>query len=400
MISFELENGGLGRRSPQDDSICGFIATGVAAGSVTLGNPYALNSIQDLIDLGISAAYDEDNEVFVYEHIKEVFGMNPNATVWFMLVAQSVAYEDLVDPTNANTAIKLINASNGTIRQLAASFNPTAAIDYENPDLPSVVAMAQTFAQACFDAQRPCVVLLEGAGIDLSHLPNVRTLNSRYVSLAVGQNYDVLDIHQYAITYAAVGTLLGTVSLAAVNEDIAWVEKFNLLGRNLNKVSVGGTLVSALSDSRKTELETKGLIYMKTYSDFAGIYFNDSHNGDVLTSDFAYIENTRTVQKAMRLVRQALLPKLNSPINVNPDSGLIDPVTIAALEALGNRAILPMFQASEISGPDPSGSTPPFTIDPNQDILSTSELVCQLAVVPVGVARTIRVQIGFTNPNV
>jgi hypothetical protein len=93
------------------------------------------------------------------------------------------------------------------------------------------------------------------------------------------------------------------------------------------------------------------------------------------------------------------MPYVNSPVLIDSSTGQIDPATIASMEAIGNRAILPMFQANEISGPDPNGPTPPFQIDPAQNILSGDPLATELTVVPTGTARQIKVQINFANPN-
>ena len=56
-----------------------------------------------------------------------------------------------------------------------------------------------------------------------------------------------------------------------------------------------------------------------------------------------------------------------------------------------------MAQAGEISVDQATGKLPPGSvlIDPDQDVLATSEVVITVKIVPVGVARTIVVNIGF-----
>jgi hypothetical protein len=94
----------------------------------------------------------------------------------------------------------------------------------------------------------------------------------------------------------------------------------------------------------------------------------------------------------MRLIRAALLPDLGSPINVNPTTGQLTPEVVKKLEVQGKRVIdEQMLNQGEISGFT-------FTIDENQNILSTNELVSELEIVPVGTARKFVVKIGFTNP--
>ena len=90
---------------------------------------------------------------------------------------------------------------------------------------------------------------------------------------------------------------------------------------------------------------------------------------------------------------------MNSPVVINTTTGQIAAETVANWEAVGNKAITSMFQNQEISGPDPQGPTPPVQINPEQDVLSTSEVQVQLSIVPTGTARTITVFVGFSNPN-
>ena len=92
------------------------------------------------------------------------------------------------------------------------------------------------------------------------------------------------------------------------------------------------------------------------------------------------------------MIRQALLPYLNSPINVNSTTGKIAADAIKTIEAAGKKIIdEEMMRNNELSGFD-------FYIDEDQNILSTSNLECTLEITPTGTARTITVNLGFVNP--
>lgn len=395
-LTFQTINGGIGRRVPSADAVGGLICNGIASGSVVLGTSYRLNSLQDAIDLGIDQAYDDDNDLLVYEHVKEVFRLQPNATLWIMVVAQSVTFANMVDPTQVNNALKLINDSAGTIRELAVAYNPSTPGTVAA--LTAAIPKAKLLVDQCFQDQRPICVYLEGKYYDPASSFDFRAMNARGVAITVGQSDSVYNNSAVGAGYAAVGTMLGAVLLAKVNESVAWVEKFNLLGDNLQRVRINGVLVSNVSSGTLSTIETHGFNYMMNYSDFSGIYFNNNATGDVLTSDYAYIAECRVMNKAMRIIRQAVLPSLNAPVAVDTTSGQLSPVFVAALQTKCNTAIQEMFNNQEVSGPDPKSSTPPVTIDPNQDVLATGNIDIALTLVPTGTARSLTVKMQFSNP--
>jgi len=118
-------------------------------------------------------------------------------------------------------------------------------------------------------------------------------------------------------------------------------------------------------------------------------YYNDSHTLDLPTSDYAYIENVRTMDKATRGIRQNLLPYLNAPLYVDATTGKLRPDMVAFLETTAGRALEEMEKAGELSGYKAE-------INPEQNVLATSELEVQIKQVPVGVMRVVKVKIGYT----
>ena len=94
-------------------------------------------------------------------------------------------------------------------------------------------------------------------------------------------------------------------------------------------------------------------------------YFNDSHTLDVDSSDYAYIENVRTIDKACRGIRGKLLPWLNSPLRVDPSNGQLESGMVSFLETTAGEALEEMEKAGEISGYK-------VEIDPAQNVLATS----------------------------
>jgi len=393
------QSGGLGIIAKSNDGISAIIIQAPApSGGATyvLNNVYVFGSAADAEAVGVNEAFDIASSVQVYQPIKEFFEVNPGGTLYVQFTAQTATFVEMFTPTLATSAIKLINTAEGKIKQLAAAFNPSVApADYEVA-LTAAIAQAQLFALYCFQNNRPIHIILEALGA--TGATNTRTALAKHVSVMIGQNDAFYSLGAWAQKHTSIGRALGVISLAKVNENIGWVGKFNLLIGSFTSARINGVLLANMTPTQLATLETNGYLFFVTYTDYSGIYMNGAFTCTTATDDYSTINNNRTWNKAARLIRIAMLPYVNSPVVVN-EAGQIDSVTIAAMEAAGNKAIRPMFQAGEISGPDPLGSTPPFTIDPNQNILASPNIDANLSIIPTGVAETITNYIGFTNPN-
>jgi hypothetical protein len=81
---------------------------------------------------------------------------------------------------------------------------------------------------------------------------------------------------------------------------------------------------------------------------YEGTFWNDSHTCILQNSDYAYIENNRTIDKAVRNLYVNYLPDLNGPLVVNPNGTLKD-TDIAKFETKGNETLDQMERDEEIS---------------------------------------------------
>jgi hypothetical protein len=147
--------------------------------------------------------------------------------------------------------------------------------------------------------------------------------------------------------------------------------------------------VKEIDKSVIESLDEKRYLLLLTYPGLAGSFWNDSHTMNEPTSDYAYIENVRTIDKAIRGIRTYLLPYLSSPIYVNADTGQLRPDTVTFLEQLAGRQLEDMERAGELSGYR-------VEIDPEQNVLTTSTVEFVIKKVGVGIMRTINVKIGYT----
>ncbi|TDX11196.1 DUF2586 domain-containing protein [Flavobacterium sp. S87F.05.LMB.W.Kidney.N] len=377
-VAINKLSGGLGRRNPEQDMVSGLLFSGEETLNLKFDKIERLASLEDAEDLGITESYDLSGQSAYYQ-IQQFFRMNPSGDLYIMVV-DAASFADTV-----KKAIDMQEKANGNIRQMAIICSSETTFVQTK----AALAIAQEQANLAYTDYMPFEILLEGKGFDTAAeatSPSLAELNSENVSVVVAM--DVEKAVYYKNT-AAVGLALGALSKAKVSENIAWIEKFNLTGNGFAKPGfVGGKEIKSLGDLRT--LNDKRYIFTQTHTGLAGVYFNDSHTCTSATSDFAYIENNRTINKATRLLRTALLPKLASPVLVDIDGKLPQSVS-KSFEDLCRNALEGMVANQEVSAFD-------VYVDPKQNILATSELKVKAEITPVGTARKIVVDLGFKNP--
>lgn len=188
----------------------------------------------------------------------------------------------------------------------------------------------------------------------------------------------------YAI--GCVGLALGCVSYAKVNECIAWVQRFPL--------SIGmpgfitGELLTNQTTSTLEDLNDNHFVFVRTHVGDANNYWNDSHTNDSASSDYCYIEAVRTMDKAEREVRTALLPSLNAPVYVDPTTGYLTDTQREALKTTAEAPLTEMQKRGELSGAQ-------VLIDPEQVVLTSKTVYMVIENVGVGVSRNFAVKIGY-----
>jgi len=420
-------SGGLGRRNPEQDMVSGLLFDGVATTKLALNKIERLASLEDAEALGITADYDVNGQSAYYQ-IQQFFRMNPSGDLYIM-VTTATSYEEI-----AGKAMDMQEKANGNIRQMAIIYSGATTFAQTQ----AAVLKAQTEADLAYKDYMPFEIILEGKGFTVD-APSLEGSDAENVSVVVAMdvekafekklfqkdnlklyilapNEEVLPVEGSLDVYnvrdadglkkengavlefvfknsykntAAVGLALGAISKAKVSENIAWIEKFNLTGEGFAKAGfVGGEEIKTLGTLG--DLNEKRFIFARTHTGLPGVYFNDSATCTTGTSDFAYVENNRTINKATRLLRTALLPKLASPVLVDIDGKLPQSVS-KSFEGLCRSALEGMVANQEVSAFD-------VYVDPKQNILATSELKVKAEITPIGTARKIMVDLGFKNP--
>lgn len=397
-------NGRLGRKATNLDGVIGIITTGVATGSLTLGVIYPLTGIKDLEDLGVTAAYDTTNTTLIHHHISRLFFRNPSAEVHLMVLAQSVTLANMVDIANVNNAKKLLKDKNGRIKLLGVIRNPAAAYTPTlTTGLDADVITAVEKAKALVDEEaaefRFVHVVVEGRSFNgtAGSALDLRTKTAPGVSVVIGADKDISAGNVLFNGYAAVGDFLGILSKCAVSQNPGEViDEFNVYdqanGYFTNVALSSNLALESYSDASLTTLDTKGYIFFDRIAGLSGAWANDSHTCEVISSDYAYIENNRTINKMIELARFAILPKVKARLTVDDTTGVLVDGERSNLEDICEHAL----EAMKTDG-DLSGGIQAY-INPDINLLGGDTLDVELTAIPKAIGRAITVYVGFNNP--
>lgn len=397
-VTIQVVNGN-GRTSPNEDSISGLVLGAVnVSGGFQKGTAYELNSLAAAEDLGLTAAYDLANGIAVHHHIKRFFMRAPGAKLWVLGVDQGTTLSQMANKTLTYGKYLIVQAG-GKIRQMGFVLNPdmgsysptiTAGID---ASVTAAVPVAQQLADEQLTLKRPLVCLIEGRELTgaVGSVVDMRTKASPNVGVVLAQDKDFADSDAAFENTAAVGDVLGLMASAQVNLSLGWVGGFPL-----TNVAEGAFNVAALSSNSTVEsysdadlgtLYDKGFIVPRTVVGKPGYFLAGSPSCTAATSDFAFLEDTRTVNKVVRLINLAYADYINASVLVNPD-GTMQGQEVANFEAVGEQALAPMLQAAELSNAN-------VVVDPLQDVVSTGEVETQVGLTQVGVSRQLRFKIGY-----
>ncbi len=396
---------------------------GVNAAEYLKDTVVEINSLDDAEKLGITAYAEstssDDSTAntgllagIPYYHIKQFFTMAGGTGRLF------IAFADCSKDWSA--IIDMQKASNGIISQFGVwteqciwkKMDSTA-----NQYTISIVGDLQSIAeQMANDYYAPSYIILSGNSsrvltpegeattITFSQIADA-IIDARYVSVILSQSMDT-DVKKMQAALKSttpvgvIGLALGALTQASVGESIAWVQNFDLVNY-VPAIEMGfgdatienGKLKNALSYSALTkyqldDLDDKGYIFMRTYEGREGhVYFTKDRSCS--NGDYCTIARNRAINKSRRLVREALLPYVNSPVKVDPSNGNLSSAQATVYSNLISDALSSMADAEEIS------SVGTISVPTTQNILKTKKLTFSYTLIPLGCAETIEVTEGL-----
>lgn len=382
-LTFERTNGNIPRKLAGEDHISGimFYMDTLPSGFSETDRIKAISQIETAEKLGITADAEAWSTRLIHYQLSEIFRVNPAISLYVGLFAK---------PKAANTYAevkKMQNFTGGKLRQLGVW---EGDVELSADNLTALQGVAATLEEQ----DMPLSILYAPKVTAVASLPTNLAGDKERVSLIIGQAGSSTGATLYAdeangtakASVSGLGVLLGIVSLASVHESPAWIEKFPA---GIDVPAFGdGTLLTDLDRAVVESLDAARYLFFVTYSGLSGSYLNDSHTLDDATSDYAYIENVRTMDKAVRGIRTYLLPKLGGNVYIDKSTGQLQTHSVEYLQTTAQKALEDMEKAGELSGYVAE-------IDPDQNVLSTSEIEIVIRPVGVGVVRRIRVKIGY-----
>lgn len=384
-VKIERTNGNIPRSLAGEDHISGllFYSSKLPSGFAETDRIKAISSIETAEKLGITSDADADWDIRVlYYQLRSIFNRNPAISLYVGI------YKPNGTPTFSE--IKTMqNYTGGKLRQIGVWDGATALDPANLIALQAIRTTLEAQDKPLSIGYAPKIAAVSGLPTDLAGA------NKNGVSVIIGQDGagTAADLYKDAknatakSSVTAIGEWLGIVSAAAVHESIAWVEKFPT---GIALPAFGdGTLLRDLDTAVIESLDAARYIFFVEYSGLAGAYFNDSHTMDDATSDYAYIESVRTMDKACRNVRTYVLPKLGRPMKVDASTGKLEAYVVEDLQLTAGKALEDMEKAGELSGYV-------VEIDPDQNILSSSCVEMVIKQVGVGVMRKLNIKIGYT----
>lgn len=379
-----------------------------------------LNTLADAEEAGITAYTGEVEEGestdllagIPYYHIRQFFNMVDGSGRLFVMFADC--------SRDWNALIEMQRAATGSIFQIGVwteqqlwTQPDESASSYSIGLVADLDRVAQELADEyfapisillCANTSKVKVGTTTTSQIAISQIPSC-VVGARYVTVLLSQSMEEqVRRMQGSLTsttpVGCVGLALGTVVQAGVGESIGWVGRFDLvnyipaieMGFGDSTVADGmltnSSSYSALSKSQLDALVDAGYVFLRVIEGLEGhVYFTNDHTCSA--GDFCTISRNRTINKARRLVRRALLPYVNSPIKVDPANGNLSAAQVTVFTNLVTDPLAEMESAEEISG------ISFVTVPAAQNILVTKKLTLSFGLVPMGCAETIDVTEGL-----
>ena len=350
------------------------------------GTPYVVTivgTVAGTLTQSVVAGVASKIDVWYY-HVSEFFRLQPKGILYIGIYTVPTPYTFTEITTMQNFA-------NGKIRQIGV-YKDSAA--FASADITAIDGVCKTLVAAHKE-----IVALYGADIsatsDVTTLPDLSQLTANLCSAVISQDGGAQGFALWSATGKSITTLgatLGAVAAAKVSQSIAWVAQFNISDGTENDVIAFANGVpftnASVTDTVLSLMQSYRYIFLRKFVGVSGSFFNENSTSIAVTSDYAYIADNRTIQKATRGIYSNLIPALNSPILLNSDGTLSDEA-VAYFEGLAQAPLLQMIRDGELSGQGVS-------IDTTQNVLSTGILTINVNLVQIATGRNITVNIGYT----
>lgn len=399
-VTINFNNGAIGTSKASPDGVFGLLISAIAVGtSFVLEQAYKIKSLRDLEDLGILGTVGVNYKL--HKTVKEFYAeAGSGVELWVMGVAQSKALVDyFTDTASADCpARKLLDTATGKISCLCVgkstfgTYTPTLSNGLD-AEVTALLPVAQTFAEDYTNQKyTPFFTVVEGLafnGVD-TDLSDLTTVSYNRVGILLGDTETRTGAT--ASNGSALGVFAGRLASNQVHVNIGKVKDGALkpLELYIKDTKVELYAIEALHD--------KGYITFRTHQGKSGYFFTDDPLACDTTDDYAFITRRRVIDKAFRLCYQTLVNYLLDEVQITSD-GKLSPFYIKFLQGDVERVISQEMSAKgelsvDVTKKDDTGVK--CFIDPDQNIVASSQLNVSVRVRPHGYNRFINVDLGFT----
>lgn len=380
-LKFTINSRGLGRLAAVVSKVPGLVLTGVpVAGKAALGKSYQITSLQDAEALGIEA---EGSNAFAHGQIKDFYETaGQGSALWLMLVSDATTLAQMADP-NAAFAKKLAEDAKGAIRIIGLCKKTSATAPAITAGLDADCHTAVEKAQALGDS------------LERNHMPVRFVLSGNNYS---GQVADLKDYSEAAFNKAAlfisnhtadegasVGLLMGRLAAVPTQRSIARVKDGAAMQRQA--YFSNGQSVESQQNSWNA-IHDKGYIFLRSFQGKAGYYFSDDNTLTKADDDFSSLARGLVMDEVQLIAYGVLADELSEEVPV--ENGKIHPAIIKTWQSrIENQVQGLMVAQGKLSG---------FSafIDPEQNVLQSDKILVSLQPTPVGYAKTIEINLGFS----
>ncbi len=387
-------NGGLGRFSTSDRVVC------LIAGTVQeIEGAVELIDINDVEGYGITASTDDTNNELLYYHLSEMFRLAPESRFSLICVPKTTTVAQLVADEAVKTAIRNIPGCN--VIGIAGLATPVANA------LVDAVAL-QSFVDAFANEYRYIDgIFVEGVGDDEGNdYGNLRSIEAPNISYVIAQDPAIAGMKSQYALHAAVGTALGSVAVRKIHEDIGSVdieqkprsrrgqENYSLsdskLGRWLSAAFSDGSSFSEMSAGSQYGLTSSGFMYVGSFENYPGFYWNGCPTAVSADSDYAYFNFNCIWNKAARIIRNTLIPLVRSKVPTDPETGYLKSTWVSGCESKVKAALDRMIAEGNIEDMD-------VYINPAQTIGENNPLEIRCSLVVGRIVHEFSVDLGLVN---
>ena len=379
-VKIKFANGAIGGLEPMDDGVCALLMEGLTAVTdantnevkFAIGTAYRLTKLADIDALGVTGGNSDPNKA-LYEAVRDFYReAAAGSKLWIMGL-------DTTGPnTIASNLEAMQQAARGEIRIAVCRVREQAAAEDDNEaiGITGLAAALQKAAEDITEGQKaPLMVIVPG---DPDDDDDLSTGSWNRVCVVMGDGN--MDCY-----------LAGRLASIPVQRSAGRVRDGAIYPTTIT--FDGAPLTNTVSET----LNKLGYIVPRTFVGRAGYFWSDDKMAVVVSDDYALIPRRRVIDKAARVAYTAMLNYVNEEIPVTAEGKITAPMC-KAIEASVRSAIVAQMTdegnlATDTSDPNDVGCT--VYVDPDQNILATSELLVQLRVRPYGYAKYITVDLGF-----